>query len=232
MNIYLDIETIPKQPEQAVKELIAAEVEAPKTMSKPETIQAWHDGEGKYKGEKDRIIEERYRSTALDGTHGEIISIAFQCDDLVFSKYRDLDEPEADLLASFCKSITLHSNMRPPFFIGHNIQFDLRFLFQRLVINQVRPSFRLPFSGRHDNHFFCTMQAWAGFGGKISQEKLCTALGIKGKPDDIDGSKVWDFVKSGNIKRVNEYNQFDVERVRMMHQRLAFITQKNDKAVA
>lgn len=230
MNVYLDIETIPQQPEDAIKSLIAEEVEAPKTMSKPETIAAWHEGEGKYAGEKEKAVEEKYRKTALDGTHGEIISISFQVGDFIFSKYRELNESESDLLEAFCKTIVLNMNKRPPYFIGHNIQFDIRFLFQRCVINQVQPNFKLPFSGRHNSDFYCTMQAWAGFGGKVSQERLCSALGIKGKPDDIDGSKVWDFVKAGNIKRVNEYNAFDVSRVKLMYERLNFINHDEIKA--
>ena len=77
MNVFIDIETIPAQPEDKAKQLIAESISAPKTMSKAETIQAWHDGEGKYAGEKEKAIEEKYRKTALDGTTGEIISIAY-----------------------------------------------------------------------------------------------------------------------------------------------------------
>jgi len=232
MNVFIDIETIPAQPEDKTKQLIAESISAPKTMSKTETIQAWHDGEGKYAGEKEKAIEEKYRKTALDGTTGEIISIAYaikgeetQC----FS--RTLAEDEKVFIGSIMNDIksglSVHNasglGASPPRFIGHNIRFDLRFLFQRCAVHSIRPAFSFKQYGRHDTDFFCTMEAWAGFGKRISQDNLCKALGIEGKPGDIDGSKVWDFVKAGDIGRVQEYNADDVEKVRKIYARISHI---------
>ena len=67
------------------------------------------------------------------------------------------------------------------------------------------------------------MQAWAGYKGRISQDNLAKALGIPGKPDDIDGSKVWDFVKAGKVDRVAEYNTYDVATVVEIHRRINFL---------
>ncbi|WP_299077737.1 hypothetical protein [uncultured Paraglaciecola sp.] len=220
MNVYLDIETVPQQPEDEAKAIIEQDVKPPKTMSKPETIQAWMNGDGKYAGEKEKVIEESYRKTSLDGAKGEVISIAFAVNDLVFSRCRELGEPESDLLNLFADAIQSHTNKRPPYFVGHNIQFDLKFLFHRCVIREIKTGFALPFGGRHGNNFYCTMQAWAGFNGRISQDNLCKALGIEGKPSDIDGSKVWDFVKAGDVKRVNEYNVDDVRKVKAIYDRI------------
>ncbi len=88
----------------------------------------------------------------------------------------------------------------------------------------VKPPFKLPFNGRHGSDFFCTQIAWAGFKGRASQDSICNALGIDGKPDDIDGSKVWDFVRDGKVKRVEEYNIDDVEKNREIYKRLTFYT--------
>lgn len=229
MNIYLDIETIPQQPEAEVKAEIAKTIEAPKTISKPETIQEWHEGKGKYAGVKDAAIEDAYRKTSLDGSKGQICSIAYATDTTGpesisignFSEYQVIDGAFfhiSNILAGESKT------PREPFFIGHYIGgFDLKFLWQRAVILGIKPPFKLPFDGRHGSHYYCTMQAWAGFKERISQDNLCKALGIEGKPDDIDGSKVWDFVKAGNIDRVAEYNRDDVEKVRMIYNRLNFI---------
>lgn len=224
MNVFIDIETIPQQPEDEVKAEIAKTIEAPAKMSKPETIVEWHAGEGKYAGVKDAMIEETYRKTSFDGSKGEICSVAFGFDgDVIHSLSRSVFS-ESDILHYVFDTINQNRNGRPPYFVGHNIGgFDLKFLFHRAVILGINPGFDLCQHGRHGQHFYDTMQAWAGFGGRISQDNLCKALGIEGKPDDIDGSKVWDFYKAGNIARIEEYNRDDVEKIRKIYNKLNFI---------
>ena len=225
MNIYLDIETIPAQPEDVTKAEIAKTVSAPAQMSKPETIAEWHSGIGKYAGVKDAAIEDQYRKTSFDGAHGEIISLAYGTDSgkrEVF--YRNLRDSEADLLKEAFGSISESlGRANSVFFVGHNIPWDLKFIWQRAVILRVAPPFEIPYWGRHGTNFWDNMQAWAGYNGKISQDNLCKAFGIKGKPDDIDGSKVWDFVKRGDVKRVSEYNLDDIWKVIAIYNRIKFI---------
>jgi len=118
--------------------------------------------------------------------------------------------------------------MTRPTFIGHNIvAFDLRFIFQRAVLNGVIPPSIIPFNARPwDDSVFDTMTAWAGVGNRVSLDKLCGAFGIAKKGseigDDIDGSKVWDYVRTGRIADVVEYCKGDVERVRAIHRRMTF----------
>lgn len=174
------------------------------------------------------LAEQRYRKTALDGTYGELISIAAICDDHIYGACRSLDSDysEKDLLKAFFDWINdrckMHRHKINPYFIGHNIPFDLQFLHHRAVILQVDPGFDLPFNGVHNRHYFCNSRAWSKFGERISQNDLAAALGIEQKPDDIDGSKVWDFVKAGNVDRVNEYNVYDVLTVSKIYNRLTF----------
>lgn len=228
MNIFLDIETIPDQSPGA-REEIATSIRHPATLKKPESIQDWHYGTGKYEGIKDAAIEEKWHKTGLDGTYGEVISIGWGCSNIadnktrchIFALYRELKgQSEKEMLEGWIKIIASEMNGRPPFFIGHNIKFDLKFLYHRCIINNVDLPFKLPFNGRHGKDYFCTMEAWCGYGQRISQDKLCKALGIEGKPDGIDGSKVWDFVKAGDIERVVEYNKDDVDKVRQIYGRL------------
>ena len=227
-KIFIDIETIPEQPEEAAKARIAETIKAPATMKKAETIAEWHNGAGKYAGVKEASIEAAYRATSFDGSKGEIISIAFgtRVGDVQYGS-RKLNEPEAGLLAEVFRAIDNlsknHGSSVQPFFIGHYIAgFDLKFLYHRAVVLGVKPPFKIPFYGRHGNDFYCTQQAWAGFNGKISQDNLCKALSIEGKPSDIDGSKVWDFVKAGEEKRVSEYNVDDVVKNIAIYERLNF----------
>lgn len=226
MNVFIDIETVPAQPETEARARIAESIRAPAAMKKPETIADWHSGSGKYAGEKEALIDEKYRRTALDGSRGEVISVAWAVGDIpVQSLQRELGQSEAELLGNVFNCIADAVNGRPPFFIGHYISgFDLKFMFHRAVINRVEPPFELPFYGRHDQHFYDTNTAWAGYRDRISQDNLCKALGIEGKPGDIDGSKVWDFVRRGDIDRVAEYNRDDVEKNREIYKRLTFRT--------
>lgn len=225
MYVYIDIETIPQQPEDEAKAEIAKTIEAPAQMSKPETIAEWHNGEGKYAGVKDAAIEEQYRKTSFDGAKGEICSVSFAIDfDGEIINFNRGQLSEKEILQALFAEVSAGLNSRTPYFVGHNISgFDLKFLFQRAVINRVNPGFDLCQHGRHGQHYFDTMIAWAGYGGRVSQDNLCKALGIDGKPSDIDGSKVWDFYKSGDIGRIAEYNSDDVLKVREIHKRLAFI---------
>ena len=227
MNTFLDIETIPQQPEEEVKAEIERTISHPSAMSKPETIKQWHNGEGKYAGVKDALIEKEYRKTSFDGGKGQIVSIAYAIEngDVHACKSNDLSrDAERATIITALESIDTLTRGRPPYLIGHYIGgFDIKFLFHRCVVLGISPPFDLPFSGRHGQHFYCTQQAWAGFGGRIGQNKLCALLGIEGKPSDIDGSKVWDFAKAGKFNEIADYNIDDVVKNRMIYNRLNFI---------
>ena len=224
VNTFFDIETIPEQPEEEAKARIAATIEAPGTMSKAETIEDWHHGRGKYAGVKEAAIEKAYRDTSFDAAKGQICSIAFAVEGgAVWSESTSCGN-DSILLRSFFAAVSNQAKSRPPFFIGHYVGgFDLKFLFRRAVILGIEPPFNLPFDGRHGQHFYDTSQAWCGFKDRISQDNLCKALGIEGKPGDIDGSKVWDAYKAGGIDRIEEYNRDDVEKNRVIYNRLNFI---------
>lgn len=223
MNVFIDIETIPEQPEAETKLEIAKTIEAPGTMKKAETIADWNTGKGKYEGVKDAAVEDAYRKTSLDGAKGEICSIAWKIGGgEIVSAARNIFS-EREILSVLFGQIKAGCNGRPPFFIGQFIGgFDLKFIFHRAIILGVKPPFGIPFSGRHGKDFYCTQAAWAGHGGRMSQDNLCRALGIAGKPDDIDGSKVWDFYKAGDIDRIEEYNRYDVETVEKIYNRINF----------
>lgn len=236
MNIYLDIETIPGQ-SPTVRDALAAsaalekaDVRAPSNY-KDETkiaeyIVAKH-------AEIDSAADEKWRKTALDGAYGQIVVASIAVDDAPpVAFYRDeWATAERDiLLALFDALRAVHdpARMTRPTFIGHNIvAFDLRFIFQRAVLNGVIPPSIIPFNARPwDDSVFDTMTAWAGVGNRVSLGKLCGAFGIAKKGseigDDIDGSKVWDYVRTGRIADVVEYCKGDVERVRAIHRRMTF----------
>lgn len=199
-DVNIDLETMPQQPEAEARAAIAETIEAPSRMSKPETIAEWHSGGGKYAGEKEAEIDEKYRRTALDGSKGQIMSIAWSVGDseethciITGEAY---DEPR--LISTVYEGIKAELGQQLPFFVGHFVGgFDLPFLFQRSVINRVQPPFDLGQHGRHGQHFYDTMTAWAGWKGTISLDNLCAALGI-----EVDSPEAWTAARSGMRTRL------------------------------
>ena len=109
--------------------------------------------------------------------------------------------------------------------IGHYITgFDLRFLWQRCVINELPPGFHIPKDAKPwDARVFDTKIEWSGMQstGTGTLGAVCKSMGYDGK-GDIDGSKVWDYVKEGRIQEVADYCKDDVEKVRILHKRMTF----------
>jgi 3'-5' exonuclease len=222
MDIFIDIETIPDQTAEAL-ERIRLGITAPGQYKKPESIAEW------LRENADSEAENQWRRTALDGGQGEIVAIGFGFEDEpVEVLHRNLREPESGLLKAFAARVRqeMTDNNESAYgvrFIGHNVGFDLRFLYQRFVVAGVKPGFYLHHDKRLvSDNVFDTMSAWAGYGNRISLDNLCLALGIPSPKDVIDGSRVWDFVKSGRIEEVAAYCKRDVETVRTIHERMCF----------
>lgn len=221
MKLFFDTETIPDQT-PGVLEAIAANIEPPGSMKKPETILAWE------MNEKPAKIEEAYRRTALDGTSGELVTLAWAIEEgEILSVQRDPKDSERDMIREFYSELMKLAELRHRstgiVWVGHNVRdFDLRFLFQRSVILGIKPPVPLPHNvAPGSDAIFDTMTAWAGFRNTIPLETVCRALGVRGK-GGIDGSKVWDYVKAGRINEVAEYCRDDVHRVREIYKRMTF----------
>lgn len=230
--IYIDIETIPGQSE-AVREIVLEKakrdkerISAPGNYKDPAKIAEFI---AMKEAEIDAEAEDRWRKTALDGGLGQIVAMSIAVGDgPIESHWLDpwkTSEPiilmrmNETIAAAYDKAKQVR-----PYFVGHNITgFDLRFIQQRCIINGIKPHNVIPFDAKPwDDRVFDTMTRWAGVGNRVSLDNLCKMLSIPGKPDDIDGSKVWDFVQAGKIADVAEYCAGDVERVRQIHKRMTF----------
>lgn len=215
--------------EQAAADLGITDKDSIKFTSKDSLIQRWELELAPYKSAS--VAEEKWRKTALDGSRGElaVIGFAFGDEEFPFAMQRDLSNPtgEMELLKAFFSALDAHikrkgGSKQDVKFIGHNIaDFDLRFLFQRAVINAVQPPVPLNYS-RYSDNLFDTMTTWAGFGNRISLDALCSALDIPSPKQGIDGSMVWDFVRDGKIAEVAEYCCGDVSATRQVYKRLTF----------
>jgi hypothetical protein len=237
MNIFIDIETVPAQDPDAII-MLRAEADEEKLLIKAPSN---YKDEAKIKEyilakqiEIDTAFEERYRKTSFDGAYGQIACIGYAIDDEPAKSVWSAgwNQMEGDVLAAFYRilndRINSNSQMRPTF-IGHNlIGFDLRFIHQRSVMLGIKPPSFIPFKAKPwDTTVFDTMIDWAGVGNRVSLAKLCKVFGLDAKGseigEEIDGSKVWDFVKNGRIEDVATYCEGDVERTRQVYKRLNFI---------
>ncbi|MGO4326767.1 hypothetical protein AB4Z48_18230 [Cupriavidus sp. 2TAF22] len=226
MIITIDIETIPAQ-HPAVRAAIAKDITPPGNYKSAETIAKW-EAES-----KPAAVEEAWRKTSFDGALGHLAVISVAFDDYPPATFH-ASEPTVDavvaqertVLQAFFKYLNENydpSRNRPPCFVGHYVtEFDLRFIFQRAVVFGERPPAFIPFHAKPwDETVFDTMTRWAGARGTVKLDKLCQVFGFSGK-GDIDGSKVWDYVKAGRLPEVVEYCADDVARARSVYKRLTF----------
>ena len=224
--LYIDLETIPDQSTGARQEYID-NVKAPGQYKKPESIANWMKDNAESAGDAEWL------KTSFDGTWGQICVIGWAIDDdniNSISYHPDHSQmTERDMLNDFFMQIGMDlmrtdGNVDNPVWCAHNgTQFDFRFLWQRCVINSVRPSIAIPYDAKPWGDVIDTLYLWKGVktaGGSL--DAICRAFGIPGK-DDMDGSKVWDAVKAGEIDKVAEYCRDDVDKLRQIHKRMMFL---------
>lgn len=224
--IYIDIETLPTQNPVLIQSF-KDNIKAPGNYSKQESIDKWLEEN------RDSEADKLHRKTSFDGLHGEIFSIAWALDDgAIQVVYRGDNETEEFLLRSFFAQISditdTHGNRAViSKWVGHYITgFDLRYIWQRCVVNQACPAVAIPYDAKPwDDKVFDTKVAWTGSGqysGAGSLDALSKAFGLDGK-GDIDGSKVYDYWLAGRFDEIAKYNKEDVVKTRELYKRMNFI---------
>lgn len=242
MNLFLDIETIPAQRPDVMEEIRACEqekldaalaaIKPPGNYKKQETIDEWLANEApkiaaSLRAGFDQTVDECYRKTGLDGAFGQVCVVGWAMDDEEPRVLADMNE--AALLGGFYAALRdIPANeVFQTTVIGHNVaSFDLRFLAQRSIVAGIRPHPVISRSAQakpwESDKVFDTMVQWAGPGNRISLDKLCKALSIPTPKGDLDGSKVWDYVRDGRIAEVQDYCRRDVRAVRSVFWRMTF----------
>ena len=111
-------------------------------------------------------------------------------------------------------------------FVGHNIfDFDLRFIYQRSVIHQIRPSREIPFERLRSAPIFDTMQEWSKWGReRASLDLLSKAFSLPSPKESLDGSKVDPYYGAGKVAEIVEYCKCDVNSARQLYRWLTFTT--------
>jgi hypothetical protein len=222
-ELFLDIETVCTNDERMKKE-IAESIKVPGNMSKAETIAKWQTEE------KPKLIEEAISKTSLDGTYGRVVCITYAFGDEPVQGFIDRDEKT--VLVRFFEAVIKNSKtassatmMMKPTVIGHNVAaFDLRFLWQRAIINGIKPHPLLPWNEKAwSDNIRDTMVMWNPDKDKrISLHKLCLALGIESPKDknDMDGSDIALLWKKREYDKILAYGIDDTEAMRQCYRRL------------
>lgn len=217
--VYIDIETIPTQ-DSAVRREITKGVKAPANMKKKETIDKWFAENG------EQAKEEAVSKTSFNGGLGELFCIGLICDDgeMVFKRESLERESEAKMLKEFNDYMFSVNSFGVPHFVGHYISgFDLRFIYHRMIINNVEPKFHIPVNdAAYKGSYSDTMFLWAGAKDTVSLDNLCKYLGVDSPKGDLDGSKVWEYVQDGKWQEVWNYCLEDVRAVKECHKRITF----------
>jgi predicted PolB exonuclease-like 3'-5' exonuclease len=204
MNLYFDIETIPAPEEQheILKEIHAKKLE---------------DGR-KVSGD----FEQYLAATSFDGAFGCIICVGYAVDD---KEVQILKGEEKKILKDFWD---IAKDQR--LFIGfNNMDFDLRFIYQRSVINGVPPTKNLSFARYRNDPIFDIMWEWRKWAREpsVSLDTLAKALGIKSsKGGEIEGKNVWQAYKDGRLDEICDYCKRDVEVTREIYKRMVIGTQQ------
>ncbi|MDO8486946.1 MAG: ribonuclease H-like domain-containing protein [Candidatus Curtissbacteria bacterium] len=200
MNLYFDIETIPAQENQHG---ILKEIHAKKKA----------DGK-KVESNFDQYLA----ATSFDGAFGQIICIGYAKDD---KPVEVLKGDEKQILKDFW---AIAENAR--LFIGfNNMDFDLRFIYQRSIVCGEKPSVDLSFARYRNNPIYDIMHEWNKWDlrSHISLDGLAKALGIpSSKGGEIEGKDVARAYTDGRIKEICDYCKKDVEVTRAIYRKMVF----------
>jgi predicted PolB exonuclease-like 3'-5' exonuclease len=156
---------------------------------------------------------------SLSAATARIFCLAYALEPPADSSVTVLDGDEREIIQNFWKLAT-ETNL----FVGHNVlDFDLRFIYQRSVIHQIKPSREIPFARFRNSPIFDTMHEWSKWGREhISLDLLSKALGIPSPKECLDGSKVYPYYRAGKLSEICEYCKCDVDTVRQVYRRLTF----------
>jgi hypothetical protein len=177
--------------------------------------------------ECDEARAEAFRMTSLDPWSGRVLCIGYAINDgepqTQYADYWDgcdYDDVEEALMMWFVRMLKAE---RPNKWIGHGIGFDLTFLMARcwkygLPISAIPWGKRATFEGGRIFDTYLHATAMGMRKGKLDQ--IARFLGVGGKPDGIDGSKVYDYWLAGKHDEIRAYCEGDVAMTRAVADRM------------
>lgn len=225
-RLFLDIETLPAE---------QADMEKLRKFFDKKLVRGGGTQSGNPEFDQEKF-DEFISRTNLDGAYGRILCIGYAINDQPAQNfYVENDERETlrqfwSLIDSISKPVNAYGGTDYGIlFVGHNVMdFDLRFIYQRSIVLDVKPTADLNFARYRSYPIFDTMKEWAKWSNaNVGLEFLAVALGIPSPKDGIDGSQVAKFFEDGKVNDILEYCKRDVETTRAVYQRMVFEKPKN-----
>jgi len=203
MNLFFDIETVPAHEQQHA---VLREIHTKKLA----------DGK-----KVDGDFEQYLAATSFDGAFGRIVCIGYAIDDNPVEVFFG---DEKQILKDFWQ---IAKDQRR--FIGfNNMDFDLRFIYQRSIILGVQPTQNLSFARYRNDPIYDIMHEWNKWSMKssISLDTLAKALGIPSSKDgEIEGKNVAKAYTDGRLPEICEYCKKDVEVTRAIYKKMVYAEQ-------
>ena len=198
-KLFLDIETLPAEKD---KHEILKQIHQKKTED----------------GKQVKELEDFIAETNFDGAFGRIACISYALND---QPTQSLSGDEKEILVKFwdiARDIDL--------FIGFYVMdFDLRFIYQRSIVLNVKPTRDISFARYRSSPIYDVMREWSKWNmqSSISLDTLAKALGFpSSKGGEIEGKNVAKAFEDGRIKEICEYCQKDVDLTRKIYNRMTF----------
>lgn len=159
------------------------------------------------------------KKLSLSAATAKILCLCYAIEPPMEAEVQVLEGEETEIIKNFWE-LAVDCNL----FVGHNIlDFDLRFIYQRSIIHQIKPSRDLPFARFRRAPIFDTMHEWSKWGREhASLDLLSKALSIPSPKENLDGSKVYPCYRAGKIADIVNYCKCDVDSVRNVYRRLTF----------
>lgn len=118
--------------------------------------------------------------------------------------------PEAELISAFAERL---AELHPTLVSFNGSSFDLPVLRYRAMIHGIAaPGLTDEYFKRYSTRHVDLCDQLASFDqrAKVGLDDLCKMMGLPGKPEGIDGSKVWEAVQQGRLQDVADYGETDV----------------------
>jgi len=211
-KLVIDIETGPAQDKDNIDWLVQG-MTPPANYKSDEAIEKW------MLQNKDSVISK----TALSGLWGSVIAIGYAIDDEPVQVHIRDNEPQLEDEQRFLTDVLnlIHDKCAyRPQWIGFNLGFDTRFLFQRCAILGVQTGLQIPKDeSPWSDRIYDVLWHWAGRETKgNSLNNVCKAFGLPTKP--MKATELFNLWLTGDFDRIEEYSRHDVTVTRQLYKRI------------